>query len=574
MDEHDDKAAVARRDFLRLGLGSGLAIASAAGLGSALAVPARADDIDPRDIDPSVKPELGAQRRAGGAYNVREFAARQHLDSSLRLGIQFDNDDEQRYADQRYYASFTKTLPHDLFGEVDPAAFEALQRAMRSGARADFDAIPADPEGGSRKLANPQGAFKYVMSGLDGHATRIAPSHTFRSAALAGELLEVYWQALTRDVPYDAYDTDPLIAAAVGDLNRLSVPPGPLEDGIRVTPATIFRGLTPGDLQGPYVSQFLVRGFQYGAADMRQQYPEPNQRDYITRLERWVNAIRGGAAVEREVLRRPGRWINDARMMSAYVHRDESFQAYLNAALIMIYEFGDGAFGAGSPYRSSTNQIGFVSHGEPFVFDMVTRAANLALTGAWFQKWRVHRFVRPEVLGGRLHFHLNGEREYEFHPEILAADGPQRVFTRNGNYLLPQAYPEGSPTHPSYPAGHASVAGACVTVLKAIFDENLFFEDPRVPDPTGRRLLLYQGPALNVSNELDKLASNIALGRDAAGVHLRQDGTQGLLCGEQQAISLLQDESRTFNEEDFAGFTFTRFNGERVRIIGGEVLPA
>jgi hypothetical protein len=36
--------------------------------------------------------------------------------------------------------------------------------------------------------------------------------------------------------------------------------------------------------------------------------------------------------------------------------------------------------------------------------------------------------------------------------------------------LLPMAFQEGSPMHPSYGAGHATVAGACVTILKAFFD--------------------------------------------------------------------------------------------------------
>jgi membrane-associated phospholipid phosphatase len=30
----------------------------------------------------------------------------------------------------------------------------------------------------------------------------------------------------------------------------------------------------------------------------------------------------------------------------------------------------------------------------------------------------------------------------------------------------------GCPLHPSYPSGHATVAGACSVMLKAFFDEN------------------------------------------------------------------------------------------------------
>ena len=42
--------------------------------------------------------------------------------------------------------------------------------------------------------------------------------------------------------------------------------------------------------------------------------------------------------------------------------------------------------------------------------------------------------------------------------------------SRYGTYLLCQAFPEGSPTHPAYPTGHGTVAGACITVLKFFFD--------------------------------------------------------------------------------------------------------
>jgi hypothetical protein len=570
-DDDEPAVPVARRAFLKLGASSGLALAGglAAGLGPGAA--ARADDFDVGDTDPATPPELGASTRVEAAYNLREYAARQQFDKTLRRPPQLDNDDETRYAAERYYASFTKTLPANSFGEVEPSAFEQLQRAMRSGARADFDAIPADPLGGE-KLANPQGAFKYDLEGLDGHATRIPPSHSFRSAELAGEMAEVYWQALTRDVPFARYDDDPLIAAAVDDLNRLSATPGPTAEG-GVTPATIFRGMTPGDLIGPYISQFLVKPYRFGAMVASQVYPAPSERNYMVTVPAWRNIQRGGSPDSQVRLERPGRYIYNSRMLAAYVHVDISFQAYLQAALILLDE-GDGALGPGNPYRNSFNQYGFVSLGEPFVLDMVSKAANLALTGAWFHKWRVNRFLRPEAFGGRLHFHLVGAREYELHPDILDARALQEVYSIYGNYLLPQAYPEGSPTHPSYPAGHACMAGACTTVLKAFFDEELVLSDPVVPSEDGMQLRKFREGTLKIGNELNKLAANVALGRDAAGVHYRQDGHQGLRCGEQQAIALLQDQSRTLNEEDFEGFTLTRFDGVRILIRDGQIYPA
>lgn len=75
-----------------------------------------------------------------------------------------------------------------------------------------------------------------------------------------------------------------------------------------------------------------------------------------------------------------------------------------------------------------------------------------------------------------------------------------------------------------------------------------------------------------LGDECNKLASNIALGRDAAGVHYRSDGVDGLEAGEQQAIGLLQDNSRALNE-DFGGFRLTKFDGTRILIRDGVVRP-
>ena len=88
----------------------------------------------------------------------------------------------------------------------------------------------------------------------------------------------------------------------------------------------------------------------------------------------------------------------------------------------------------------------------------------------------------------------------------------------------------------------------------------------------GSALDPWRGAGLSLGNEIDKLASNIALGRDAAGVHYRSDSVRGLFVGEQQALGLLRDYSRTYNER-FDGFIVRKFNGDKVRIANGEVRP-
>jgi hypothetical protein len=133
--------------------------------------------------------------------------------------------------------------------------------------------------------------------------------------------------------------------------------------------------------------------------------------------------------------------------------------------------------------------------------------------------------------------------------------------------LLPQAYPEGCPTHPAYPAGHATIAGACNTVLKWFFKEDLGISSPVVASSDGLTLNAYSGPPLTVGGELDKLASNASICRDTAGVHWRTDGEQGLLLGEAMAIGMLQDLAKT-NNEQFAGLSLTKFDGTTIIISG------
>jgi membrane-associated phospholipid phosphatase len=477
------------------------------------------------------------------------------------------NGDPGRYPTGQ--ASFAKGLAHDARGEVEPAAFKTLKSALESGRPEDFAALPL---GGGIRLVNPQAAWAYALECDESTQVATPPPPAFASAELAAEACELYWQALTRDVPFGTYEKDPVIAKAAADLSRLSAYRGPRQDG-HITAATVFRGSTRGDLVGPYVSQFLWQEVPYGSIRLVQQVRTATPGlDYMVRPEDWLAVQNGAPATLRHAS--AYRYIRSARDLAAYVHLDFSYQAFLTACLVLFgfegttdaHRVYKGApFDTGNPYRGPKGDTGFVTFGVVHVLDLVARVTAAALRPCWYQKWLVHLQLRPEEYAGRVHHHRSGAARYAVHDDILHSAALDEVHAKHGSYLLPQAYPEGCPLHPSYPAGHAVVAGACATVLKAFFDESFPIDDPVVCTDDGLHITPYQGRDLTVGGELDKLASNIAMARNAAGIHWRSDAAGGLVLGEAVALSLLAEIKDCVNES-FGGFSLTKFDGTRVTV--------
>lgn len=478
---------------------------------------------------------------------------------------QISNGDENRFPN--YIGNFTKGLPHDsTTGEVDPEAYQALLKALNSAEDADFEAIPfgfGPP--GARKFVSPQAGLAYDLEGPDAGALTMSPAPRVDSAQAAGEAGEVYWMAVLRDVNFTDYKADPKVADAVSDLNAFSDFRGPKIGGA-VTRGTLFRGLTAGDLIGPYISQFLLAPITYGTLRIRQrQRTAQAGKDYMTTFTEWLEVQNGKDTTGQDQFDSQRRFIRNGRDLATYVHFDALFEAYLNACLILLDK--KAPFDVGIPYRTSQRQEGFATFGSPHVLTLVAEVATRALKAVWHQKWFVHRRLRPESYGGLVHQVKANGAGYPLHPDILNSQAVQEIFNCNKSYLLPMAFPEGSPMHPAYGAGHATVAGACVTILKAWFDESYVLTNPKVPDADGLTLIDYTGPdkdQLTVGGELNKLAANISIGRNMAGVHWFTDYSESIRLGEAIAIGILQEQKITYNEDGF--FTLTKFDGTQAVI--------
>jgi hypothetical protein len=514
--------------------------------------------------------------RADQAYQIRLNAAQ--IERDAPAAAHPNNGDEELYPSR--IGNYSKGLPHNDFGEVDANAYTAFLHALSTAHPADFESIPmgsADPAL-QRKFVNPQAGMAFNLEGADPQQLAIAPAPAFGSAEQAADTVELYWQALARDVPFSEYGSNPITQAAAAELSRLSGFQGPKSNG-RVDATTLFRGLTAGDTVGPYLSQFLVKGIPFGV-----QYVEQKMLsllpgiDYMTGYAEWLYIQNGSSPKSADRIDQARCYIRNGRDMAQWVHIDVLFQAYFNAMLMMIAapDANDKVTGGGmkvplnpaNPYLRSGTQQGFGTFGEPEYAAATASIATSALKAVWYQKWLVHRRLRPEAFGGAVHNHLTNRRQYSIHGDILNSAAVAQVFSKFGTYLLPQAFPEGSPLHPSYGAGHATVAGACVTMLKALFDESFVIPNPVMPGPDGVSLIPYTGPdadRLTVGGELNKLAANVGIGRNFAGIHYRSDYTQSLRLGETVAISALRDRKLTYNEE-FEGFSFTRFDGTKITI--------
>jgi hypothetical protein len=537
--------SLSRRSFLgRAGASTAVVAAASVGLPSLLSENAEGQIAEPARSDRSFQIRFNAAAR----------------ERNVPIPPQINNGDESRYA--TFIGNFSQGLPHNSIGEVDPTAYQALLTAVTSGKSGDFANIPL---GGNVKLTGPQGGLAFDLEGTDSGQLSIPPSPTLAGAERAGEMVEDYWMALSRDIPFSQYGNESVTAGAIADLDKLPLFKGPKVNG-QVTPGTLFRGFTPGDLIGPYLSQFFLLPVSLGVLGVAQKYNTyAPSTDYLTDFTSWLAVQNGQGPFPANVISGTS-YIKNGRDLGAWDHVDFAFQAYLFATQWLL---GNKVpFNPGNPYLTSTNQAGFQTFGPQHILDLLGEVSNRALKAMWYQKWFVHRTLRPVAYGGLVHNTITGVANYPVHKAVLNSQAVGQIFKKHGSYLLPAAYPEGGPQHPSYAEGHGVIAGACVTALKAFFNESFVIPNPMVASDDGQSLVPYTGSdagQITVGGELNKLANNVALGRDMAGVHWRSDAKQGLLLGERVTVNILRDQRLTYNEP-FSGFTFTRFDGVPITV--------
>ena len=407
------------------------------------------------------------------------------------------NGDEERYPTR--IGSFSKTLPHNEFGEVDPAAYDAPRKALASG---DFKALEAVPKGGRISYQDPLGGLAYILDGPDSAAIAAPPTPPIASREYATQLAEMYWMALLARRAVPRIPDEPAgPARRARTFPGSAGNPGPRDAKTgKVTPQTLFRAPYPGVTDGPVVSQFLLRRFRYDGIPIDPKISTTVAgSDFLTYVPEWLEAQDGfPKAPPAPDPRDPAlRYIRNGRDLARLSAQDDIYLALLQ---------GDAGAGgrsrvrpmAGNPYLKSNRQGGFATFGPAHLAQLLGGAQVERY--AFYLKWNVHRYLRPEEGAGLVHFPQDRRRDYPLHDDLLKSPVLDLTFEANrkqnrdrlqadaGSYLLSQAMSFGCPTHPSYVSVHATIAGASIAVLKAWYDESVPFPESRCsPAPTAPR---------------------------------------------------------------------------------------
>ena len=583
---------------------------------------------------------FGPKNKLRLAYNHRMVDAyNQTIKRTTLTSQQTNNGDLVQVPN--FGGSFTKLFEHDvLSGNLTSAAqieYKKLLKALKTGKQSDYNAIHLAP-GNKRVLSNPQAASTLSNEGADSSSFLMLPAPNLSSAHMASDMLETYGMMICRDIHFEDYGTGKnedsngsggsITSDIAAVLNSLENDPmRPRGQSNTVDAHVLFRGSSAGDLIGPYVSQYLIqplfpyspvgRGpFVAGLLEVSnldkdifaipQRMPIANKREFGVSWNDFI-AIQNGQVPKEyaanDYNQTSKRYLVDGRDMGSYVNIDSPCDPYYSTLNILIYR--NFPFSPVFPYTNgSTVNEGFsTTMGAYDIYALVGGAMLEALKAAWYQKWHVHVQIRPEAVAGLVHkVKETGLNPYNLHQSFFdvhdgvdilalvlahnklqatAAYDPQKLLTpaEASTYLLAQMYPEGSPVHPSYPAAHATIAGACTTVIKAIFNDTVKLITrltPAKPNPAdSTKLVALSGEGENdmiVGSELDKLASNVSLARCFAGLHFRADCEQGIRLGEEVAICYLQSRASQYSEEGFIGFELAKRDGTRIRITKDAVI--
>ena len=481
------------------------------------------------------------------------------------------------------------TGPNGIPVGPNPALYSKFIEAMRTRNQTLLNQVYAS----SSKLVDAHCIFDVELEGKYKSSFVIPPAPSITSLTTTAEILEVYVMALLRNYNFHIldpecifYDDIPMEAKTyldtlIGYLNLPGIkgllPYQHFDSNHNITKDTLFRGIARGDVIGPYVSQFFYYETAIGNLKLEQKYqcldlsenivPDiSNSRYYFGKTEQYFNEIWNGGLKSFSIQTKT-KYMTTILDLAMYINRDQIWEAiFVTASLFLSRGI---PIGFHTKSRSPVFSR-FINLGPVDLYNLMIRATKLAMNATWVWKWSQLR-PRPEEMAYQIHLaKAHNDSTINFPEELLNNPILQEIATKNnGKYLMPLGYSQGSPFHPSYPGGHATIAGAMATIMKAWFNCDCLIPAV-VPDMTGNNLVMYKLKNnndiqyLRIEDELEKLVTNCSHSRNMAGIHYRSDTEVGISIGEQAAISVLEDEVNKYSDE--IAFRFRKRSGEVVTI--------
>ena len=530
---------------------------------------------------------------------------------------------------------FSKSLDHNKFGLASSQDVQKLLDFINNKSIDNLKNIELS-ENSNRLLEGISNFDHFSFLGRDSSTIETIWPDDILSKNSLFELFEVYLRSYTRDIPFiDYFQSKGRIETSLNLLNNIlkeeeSLPvkdiisPLNLDSNNKLTLQSIFRSPGIDEHLGPLVSQFLLKSYMNGTGiDIEQRYKICETNDIASITQKgWTKIQNGEITGSDKSFSNKNYYIFNGRALGSLVRSDITFEWFNIAALILLQNKAELSI-KNFENVSST----WLTCGPPDIFSTISHVAIGALRIAWFTKWKRGMRIRPEVLAQRINlaFFLQNNSEVSsrltnFDPifnmsqsfkdvlnlvkrfnnvtgNLYNSDKNEEDKIKTEDYLLQLLYPEGSPIHPSWPAGHATISGACVTILKAMFKTHEYSEETGytpikwntlknsngenlktlIASSDGNSLEDYNETDkddITIVGELNKLASNISLGRDWAAVHYRCDSVCGIIAGETFAISYLQSKLLEYSERYplIENFFLQKFDGTFVKIYSDRII--
>lgn len=468
------------------------------------------------------------------------------------------------------YNFFTKGLKHNANGDLtNENDYLKMMKYIILNDKKKFSKI-----GMLGKMVDPFSSNSAVINGVMQGVLKIIPPPHINSVQSSNEMIELYAQSVCRDTPFINYETDETIKIAKLVLEKDT--------------NNIFRTVFPDTHVGPYVSQFLLLNIDFDTYKIVQKYTMYLPKKECIKLgirNEWGVTLEEAVNIQNIQLNKnpPGypdkflieKYINDGRSLARAVHKDTPYQYFYNAYMILSK--------LKIPYNPTwpqfdNNNYFLMGNGVVSSLCSIAEITKLALFHAWYWKWQQYRKLRPEEYAIMINnVKATGINSYGINEKVLNNIFTDMIENYNyewtgvhNQYVMPLTYQEGSPLHPAYPSGHAVISGACCTILKMMFDASVIwtnYSDIYQASATGEILEVYNGPDKNsttVQVEIDKLASNIAYGRNWAGIHYASDANEGIRLGEKVAVQYMRDLLSRNNFD--TTIKFKGFDGEIIDV--------